>query len=354
MRDIFIVSLRISAFFLSLLLFYTLFLYEDEERALDKKFRNRLSEWWIKIDETKHHNLSRHVAFMREIAKIIASTCDRVFGEKLLSLRALGVSTWYWLGSFLLFGAFNVKKARPDIIVDQKFILAIIILIILPFIYGTLPAFIKKRTWLMVWFIPLFIIVLLLLLYLLLAVALLFHNHNNKPMVFVMMLGDIAGWVLGVLLFTVFVAITRRILRKISRSESFWITAAFISLNCIPLVILTLATYLLAGLALYNNSYMNTDLERVLGFFFFVTLTWMIIVNVAFALLPLVSIVLAIFMIGHRTFWSSLDRPIYALQKIGIVGHKKLAFILGVVLVGYSLGVDITGVVKDIIGIFKG
>jgi len=79
----------------ALLLYGALFLYEDEHG----KVQNTLEEWWIRLREKQTELLARHTVFMREVARLEKRVFDRLFGERLISLRAIGVSQSYSLAS---------------------------------------------------------------------------------------------------------------------------------------------------------------------------------------------------------------------------------------------------------------
>jgi len=93
-------SLRIVAGLAGgLSLYAALFLYEDEQGRI----QNKLEEWWVKLRDQEDSAISRHAAFMRAVARLATHGFDRVFGERVFSFRALWVSGWYSLASYILF-----------------------------------------------------------------------------------------------------------------------------------------------------------------------------------------------------------------------------------------------------------
>ena len=80
-------------------LYAALFLYEDEHGNLE----NRLEDWWVKLDDERNSAVSRHTAFMREVARLAGDVFDRVFGKKLLSPQAFGVSSAFTIAGVAVF-----------------------------------------------------------------------------------------------------------------------------------------------------------------------------------------------------------------------------------------------------------
>jgi hypothetical protein len=83
-----------ARFFLTLLgLFCVLTgiaLYPNEEGKIQSKFE----DFWVKADDYQRLALSRHAAFMTQVAKLESAFLDRVFGPKLFSVQSIIVSCW--------------------------------------------------------------------------------------------------------------------------------------------------------------------------------------------------------------------------------------------------------------------
>jgi hypothetical protein len=73
-------------------------LYPDEQGRI----QNKLEEWWIDFDDRQRQALSRAAVFMRGLAALTSKIFDAVFGQKLISLRAVVVSAWLTLTSSFL------------------------------------------------------------------------------------------------------------------------------------------------------------------------------------------------------------------------------------------------------------
>src|SRR2546423_9241881 len=79
------------------LLIYASFSYETEDGTI----QSLLELWWIKVDDYQKLSLSRHVAFIKMLATVVTYIFDRLFGVRIFSLQAFGVSICY---SFLCTG----------------------------------------------------------------------------------------------------------------------------------------------------------------------------------------------------------------------------------------------------------
>lgn len=70
------------------LLYAGAFLYENEERQV----QSVLETWWIRVNDASHRALSWHVSLMKAAANLATTCLDRLFGKRMLSLQAVGVS----------------------------------------------------------------------------------------------------------------------------------------------------------------------------------------------------------------------------------------------------------------------
>ena len=88
----------------ALSLYAALFLYEDDQGRIE----NRLEEWWVRLDDQRNAAVSRHTAFMREVARLAGRGFDRLFGHRLFSLQAFGASSALSMSTFwAMLGGFN-------------------------------------------------------------------------------------------------------------------------------------------------------------------------------------------------------------------------------------------------------
>jgi hypothetical protein len=115
--DSFLWLLQVTSVFGGALLIYgSLFLYEDEEQRI----QNILENWWIRIDDARTSATHAHTALTRAAAELARSGLDRVFGPRLLSFRAISVSGLLSLASFHFTATYLSGWAQANIAVDVK------------------------------------------------------------------------------------------------------------------------------------------------------------------------------------------------------------------------------------------
>src|SRR2546421_3632508 len=73
------------------LLVYASFSCETENGTI----QSLLELWWIKVDDYQKLSLSRHVAFIKMLATVVTAIFDRLFGVRIFSVQAFGVSICY-------------------------------------------------------------------------------------------------------------------------------------------------------------------------------------------------------------------------------------------------------------------
>src|SRR6266849_3677624 len=95
--------LRTLAVLIGSLAFYiAFFMYEDEEG----KWQNRIEKLWVTINDRAKFTVGKTSALFNKVSIVVSRTFDRIFGPKLISLRAVGVSTSYSLAGLSLLGFF--------------------------------------------------------------------------------------------------------------------------------------------------------------------------------------------------------------------------------------------------------
>lgn len=82
------VTLKVLALFAGTVSLCAVFLYEDAEGRI----QNKLEEWWIEGDERRNTAGSRRAPLLRKIVRLSRWVDDRLFGPKLISVQAIGVS----------------------------------------------------------------------------------------------------------------------------------------------------------------------------------------------------------------------------------------------------------------------
>lgn len=324
------VVVRIGAGLAGLLLLYAgTFLYEDEQG----KIQNKLEEWWVRLRDKENPAISRHAAFMREVARLATQGFNRLLGDKIFSFRALCVSACYSLVSIILFGAvvFGLKSVRDWIGVLDLTILVLGAAILLAI--GSLPALVRKRR---------FAITIILGTVLETFLLVLDWVGSGSAAIFLVFVALAGGLYLTGVFLTVcvcfgfvsdvlFIAVTRWLLRwcgDMTRPERI---GALICTNC------ALAVGLVKGPA---------RLLPALD-------PWIYMVNSIDILVSITFIMLALALLIHRLLWPVTERAIYALQGLGIARRRKLFGTIGIALVG-SAGVNLHELSKKIIEILVG
>jgi hypothetical protein len=300
----------------ALFIYFALFLYEDSEG----KFQNSLENIWIKINDAQKGSLTKHAAFVNSVATLLLKGFDILFGIKLISLQAVGVSVCCAISSvnlvFILF-------SRPDS--HNTYVYSLVYWLILALI----PSLIKDSFYTRLWFIV--------LIFLLwddfisgnLSMAYLAYTFNI-PVISMAGIGMLIGVTIGCLLFFIGIIIIRKTLQKISESKSFWVTVLFPLLTCVPIVIL----YLFFYTSFSRDSISNDSIS----IFWLILLVSGLSINVIFLLPAAIFLFVSLLLISHKLLWWFLERPIYALQKFGIAKRSKFFGIAGALLITASVG----------------
>jgi hypothetical protein len=274
-------------------------LYPKEDGTIQSK----LEDFWIRVDDFQNLALTRHAAFMTQIAKLETSILDRIFGHSLLSYRAFFASWWCSLISIWL--------------------------ITVPFVYHT----IRFKRALIIYFIFTFV------------VSIMFIKHSKKyPRyaedeggyeVALVMLTTLSvfmpvtglssiGAILGSLFCDVFfIAVTRALLRWVGTMKS--------SLK----VLFAVAANIALGLLLVSPVFWGygRPLKEMVGSNIFTVGAS----NVLDALLAWFFVVLAATLVLHRLLWPLLTRTLFRLQETGTKGRRGILIAVGCSLLGTSV-----------------
>ena len=125
------------------LIYAALFLYETEHGLL----QNKLEDLWIRIDDRQRPFLSRHTVLIKGLATLLISAFNRLFGSRLLSLRAILVSASFSLAPILVLLSLRTANdhnfdylSTPCLIWGVAFI-----------VLGAFPLFIRSSLSLRLW-----------------------------------------------------------------------------------------------------------------------------------------------------------------------------------------------------------
>jgi hypothetical protein len=142
-------------------LYAAAFLYEDEYGRIQSK----LEEWWIRLSDKQSLAISRHAAFMREVARFETKLLDGLFGEKLLSLRAIGVSQCLSVASMglavlvaytlslLYHRSSSSLFEKPGTVASAAVVIGIFLVL------GTLPGLFRNRALPVLWYTSVIVLV---------------------------------------------------------------------------------------------------------------------------------------------------------------------------------------------------
>ena len=325
------ISIRVLAGLAGVLFIYAaIFLYEDEQG----KLQNRLEQWWIEISDRELTVPSRYAAFMQEVAKVAAEIFDRLLGDKLFSWHAFKASSFFSIGSYLLFmsvGSLNHEDlTRGDI---RSLLLPLLV---------ALPLFWYGSHRLKIWWPGRFLIHLL-------AVTLVVTIFFGFVLYY-----QTAGWVIILASFIcdfAFITITRQTLRWCSRMDRLLPIVLMLLINCV----IALA-FLVGPVMLYqrhNQMLVNPTPEEMTRGNWFVAGHALAGLNAVDALAASLFVVLALVAILHRVVWPVLGRAVYALQEMGIARRRKLMCTLGVLLLTHA-GLNIPEQIKKIAELLSG
>jgi hypothetical protein len=110
-------ALRGVAFVAGAVLLYVAFLtYPGEQRQI----RSRLEDWWLRLAYQEGAPETRTARFLRVVLDATTSVLDRIFGSRLLSVRALSASICYEIAAVNLAGAIALamtpKQEDPSLV----------------------------------------------------------------------------------------------------------------------------------------------------------------------------------------------------------------------------------------------
>jgi hypothetical protein len=289
-------------------------LYPNEEGKMQSKFE----DFWIRVDDYQRLALSRHAAFMTQVAKLESNFLDRVFGSNLVSARSIAVSCWCSVVSLVL--TIILMGNGTDLVEGEP----------LPFVVGLL------------------IVIALLIPYILLP-----HHHRARDASLFSAVAIILGeviWltlgngiaffeVFGLMFLTffvggfccdaIFIVLTRRLLR--------WAGEMTASLKVVGVLILNLAL----AIALVSPvffSFLLPSADFLHGTWFFATPTLMAVAmsNLFNSLLALLFVVLATILLIHRALWPLLTRTLFRMQDLGTTGRRAILMTVGLSLMSLS------------------
>jgi hypothetical protein len=309
--------------------------YEDGE----KRIQSVLETLWLRVHYLQEQALSAHTAFMRVVAGVLTKIFDRIFGDKLFSLRSVAVSLCYAVAAFAFTFFLFSWAYEGDAEAMRDFFTAFLYGAVL----GTIPVFLRKSKWVKVWLALLFLYVAYDIIgpFLLMSVVILSLIKDAGLALFPWII--MGGLVFSFGFFILFVGITRYLARRVAQSESFLRMALFTALNCTPLLLLLITWVLFlfylghAG-PVTSGGNASIDWNTGTAMVLFIGVFCALMTNFVFLCSTALFMLLAAAMLAHRVTWPLLARPTYALQRLGIAKRKKLCGSLSGGLLFLSIG----------------
>ncbi len=310
------VVFRIVALFAGLLLIaWSVLLYEPEEREID----DTLARWWIDIDDAAKRAGGRALRFLQLAASAVGAWLSLVFGDKLISGRAVAASVVLSLSSLSLF-VLTLTAAGGTL----RFNVALACLSAILFYVAVTPRLALCRD--------------------LIAITTAIYLGRGVYMIYgVIFTNEFPGWSAfdvivilvgslgGVASDFVLIVVTRRILRSVAVATTLIRgLMAFATTSAIGLVFTVIPLFVML-----NGPRPPKRRVSSVGFAAATNIYGGII-----------SLALAILLSGiavQRALWSTLQRPLYAIWRFKLLQNRKLLFYAGsfLVVVAMPRSVDI-------------
>lgn len=301
-----------------------LFLYETEEG----KFQNKVEEWWIKLSYKQQASRSKVAAFMQEVARLTGAGFDRLFGERLFSLRIVPVSIYLSFASFFLLALLILPFIKHPEGATRQGALGFLV-----YFSGLalVPAFFKNKWILALWWavIPAAILSIsgfLVFVFKTRGARSTFHGIGLVLLLFLSSL----------LCDLIYIALTRYFLRRISGIDRIPEILLMVFLNLLALAVPVLGP-IYAGLALAKYAPLAAG-----------TVMFSLLFDIIDFLAGFAAFFLALLLLLHRLFWPAFQRPLYAICRFAPIKEKKWLFRIGVALLLLPNHITI-GVLKAIL-----
>lgn len=283
-----------------------LFLYEGREGQI----QNKIEEWWVRVDDARIVAHSRATAFLRAVARLTVMGFNRVLGERLISLRFVGVSFCLSVASIFLmafFGAVRTHRPAGGELFRSAFCIT----------FALLPGLDGRRWVRRLWGLSLLVVALSPA-----TSGFLLFTYLTRGAYFA---GRLVGYAaLAFLVSFIFdvsyVALTRWMLLKVSAGGRGYAVALLVAANFSILCLLLLGPLFLG--VWVSRYWPGGGATIALSFF----------LNAIDLFAGSAAFLLGLALLIHRFIWPLVERPLYALQRYGVIGNKKLLWGLGVAL----------------------
>ncbi len=293
----------------AILIYSSLFLYEDEE----KRFQNKIEEWWLRVVYTQATSQTRLKAFMQGVAGLTGKGFDVLFGKSFVSLRFIVISIYLSIASFFLFIVifFPLAQHPGPATRHGAFFLMLLFLCL-----ASVPAVLKDRWLLLLWWAVIPAAVTSVSGFLLFAYKRFGATSTLRGIGFFLL-----PFAVSFLCDLAFILLTRWILRRITAVERISQIALTIVAYVLILIILLLSPIFIGlrilGYAPRAGAYIMISFP----------------LNSIDLLVAMAGLILALFLFLHRLLWPAIHRPLWAIYRFAPIRNKKLLFRLGVALI---------------------
>ena len=307
-------------------------LYETEEGRI----QNKLESLWIRLSDAQSVALSKQAIFIRVVADLTNWFFDRLFGAKLVSLQSVGVSACFSLASLAVVCVPEIGNFPNDILALYFPLIALLM------VCGTLPFVLKNRLYQRPWLAA--VIFLCFIAFAAMHRVQWFASGFERIGPIRELIYECLFLVLAIGSDTLFIIVTRWLLRKVSLFHSGIRIFGAVSGNVILAVALAALPLLIAlrssGVTrsdFYSDPVGTIAVEGVFGGTRNIFLMTLAGSNVLDAIVALAFVGLFLIMLFHRVLWPALHRPVYALASRGVIRRRKSLFLLGTVLLGLGV-----------------
>jgi hypothetical protein len=294
------------------------------------------------VEERREAGLKWQTAFLQVIAAVMTNGFDRLFGERLLSIRAVAGSITLSAASLFLLGSLGVVIVA----LGERPKMALLLSVFLGLGLGLFSVWLLVRGSFkaMVVFDATFVGLTIVLP--IVSFLTLFHDEisiKNSEVIIspgairprAMALGLSIGFAGSLLSDVVFVAVTRWALRRSVSSGSALRILGLIGLNMLLAVVLVLvpavvANLLHGGSTTFDDDWWAGKLALSMGPMLMTTL------NLFDALLALAVVALGAVMLIHRLIWPLIGRPLEVISSEHILLKRGTLFFGGLTLLGAS------------------
>jgi hypothetical protein len=307
-------------------------LYPGEEGKIQSKFE----DFWIRVDDYQKLALSRHAAFMTQVAKLESRLLDGVFGHKLISRRAITFSVLISIASLLTTWSFTETDSSGAITFELHdfvgFVFGGSVVLAIYLVVGSILFYGARFVWnnQSKGFVGGLLILSIVTLYIFIQSVGFAESQGIRISgfsLFEFAAVALAGFTCDVL----FIVTTRRLIRWAGEMTNSFKVCSVVILN------LLLAAVLICPLPLFH-SYSENELG--VAFLFSVGVT-----NLWDSSLALFFVFLALCLLLHRVVWPLLTRTLFRMTDIGTKGRRAILTTVGLAL----LAAGISGKVPELL-----